>query len=178
MTDAMLERFISQYIEAQTLGAVQFTWHGGEALMRPLDFYRKAMELQRRYAGGKQIENCLQTNGLLLTDEWCRFLHDNNWLVGISIDGPQEFHDEYRRNRAGQPSFHRVMKAVRMLQAHGVEWNALAVVNDYNADHPVEFYRFFKEIGCITSSSPPSWSALPATGWLPSATAASWLRSR
>lgn len=148
MTDAMLERFISQYIEAQTLGAVQFTWHGGEALMRPLDFYRKAMELQQRYAGGKQIENCLQTNGLLLTDEWCRFLHDNNWLVGISIDGPQEFHDEYRRNRAGQQSFHRVMKAVRMLQAHGVEWNALAVVNDYNADHPVEFYRFFKEIGC------------------------------
>ena len=148
MSEEMLELFIKRYFEAQTEPQVMFTWHGGEALLRPVAFYRKAMELQRQYCGGRPVLNCLQTNGTLLTEEWCRFLRDNNWLVGLSIDGPQEFHDEYRRNRAGQPSFLKVMKAVHMLNAHGVEWNAMAVVNDYNADHPEEFYDFFKSIDC------------------------------
>ena len=148
MSEATLEEFTRQYIEAQTTPEVMFTWHGGEATMRPLDFYRKAVELQRRYAGGRLIANCLQTNATLLTDEWCRFLKENDWLVGVSIDGPQRFHDEYRRSRAGKPSFLNVMRGIQMLQRHGVEWNALAVVNDYNADYPVEFYRFFKNIGC------------------------------
>lgn len=173
MSDAMLERFIRQYIEAQTTGAVQFTWHGGEALMRPLEFYKKAIELQKRYAAGHEIVNSIQTNGLLMTDEWCRFLRDNNWLVGISLDGPQEFHDEYRRNRSGLPSWHRVMKAVRMMQHHGVEWNALAVVNDYNADYPEEFYDFFKEIGCkylqftpiVERLTPHGLAAVEETGY-------------
>ncbi len=148
MTDATLERYIRSYIEAQSVPDVQFVWHGGEAMLRPLDFYRRAMELQRRYGGGRHIENCLQTNGTLLNDEWCRFLRDNGWLVGISIDGPEEFHDEYRRTRDHKPTFHRVMRGIRMLQHYGVEWNALAVVNDYNADFPEDFYNFFKEIGC------------------------------
>lgn len=148
MSDATLERYIRDYIAAQTTEAVEFVWHGGEATMRPLDFFRKAMKLQRQYAGGHRIANCLQTNGTMLTDEWCRFLRENNWLVGISIDGPQEMHDEYRRTPAGKPTFLSVMKGIRLLQKHGVEWNAMAVVNDYNAAHPVEFYRFFKEIGC------------------------------
>lgn len=148
MNEATLEEFTRQYIEAQTTPEVMFTWHGGEATMRPLDFYRKAVELQRKYAGGRLIANCLQTNATLLTDEWCRFLKENDWLVGVSIDGPQRFHDEYRRSRAGKPSFLNVMRGIQMLQRHGVEWNALAVVNDYNADYPVEFYRFFKSIGC------------------------------
>lgn len=148
MSEAVLERFIKQYIESQTTDTVSFTWHGGEALLRPLEFYKKAMELQQRYAGGRRIENSLQTNGLLLTDEWCRFLHRNEWLVGLSIDGPQRFHDEYRRSADDRPSFMKVMGAVRMLQRHHVEWNAMAVVNDYNADYPLEFYRFFKNIGC------------------------------
>ena len=148
MSEATLEEFTRQYIEAQTTPEVMFTWHGGEATMRPLDFYRKAVELQRKYAGGRLIANCLQTNATLLTDEWCRFLKENDWLVGVSIDGPQRFHDEYRRSRAGKPSFLNVMRGIQMLQRHGVEWNALAVVNDYNADYPVEFYRFFKSIGC------------------------------
>lgn len=148
MSEATLEEFTRQYIEAQTTPEVMFTWHGGEATMRPLEFYRKAVELQRRYAGGRLIANCLQTNATLLTDEWCRFLKENDWLVGVSIDGPQRFHDEYRRSRAGKPSFLNVMRGIQMLQRHGVEWNALAVVNDYNADYPVEFYRFFKSIGC------------------------------
>ena len=148
MSDSMLELYTKRYLEAQTMGIVNFTWHGGEALMRPLSFYKRAMELQQKYAGGREIMNCLQTNGTLLDDEWCRFLRDNNWLVGVSIDGPQEFHDEYRRNRGGRPSFLNVMKGIRLLQKHGVEWNAMAVINDYNADYPLEFYNFFKDLGC------------------------------
>lgn len=148
MSEEMLDLFIRRYFEAQTTEDVCFTWHGGEALLRPLSFYKKAVELQKRYGGGRPILNCLQTNGTMLTDEWCRFLKENDWLVGISIDGPQEFHDEYRRNRAGVPSFLNVMRGIRLLNTHGVEWNAMAVVNDYNANHPEEFYDFFKSINC------------------------------
>lgn len=148
MSDELLEKFIREYIGSQTMHEVLFTWHGGETLMRPLSFYRKVVELQRQYAGGHAIDNCIQTNGTLLTDEWCEFFKENNWLVGISIDGPQEFHDEYRKNRSGRPSFAKVMQGIRLLNKHGVEWNAMAVVNDYNANYPLEFYHFFKEIGC------------------------------
>ena len=148
MSDELLEKFIEEYINSQTSPNVLFTWHGGETLMRPLSFYQKAVELQRKYARGRQIDNCLQTNGTLLTDEWCRFLHDNGWLVGISIDGPQEFHDEYRKNKQGRPSFVKVMQGINLLKKHNVEWNAMAVVNDYNADYPLEFYHFFKELDC------------------------------
>ena len=147
MSEATLEEFIKQYIAAQTTPEVIFTWHGGEATVRKLDFYRKALELQKKYGAGRNIINCLQTNATL-TDEWCLFLKRHDWLVGVSIDGPQEFHDEYRRMADGRPTFNAVMRGIKMLQSHGVEWNALAVVNDYNADYPVEFYRFFKEIGC------------------------------
>lgn len=148
MSEATLEEFIKQYIAAQTTPEVIFTWHGGEATVRKLDFYRKALELQKKYGAGRNIINCLQTNATLLTDVWCLFLKRHDWLVGVSIDGPQEFHDEYRRMADGRPTFNAVMRGIKMLQSHGVEWNALAVVNDYNADYPVEFYRFFKEIGC------------------------------
>lgn len=148
MSDELLERFIAEYIGAQTSPDVLFTWHGGETFMRPLSFYQKAVELQRKYARGRRIDNSIQTNGTLVTDEWARFLHDNQWLVGVSIDGPQEFHDEYRRNRQGAPSFRKVMQGINLLNKHQVEWNAMAVVNDYNADFPEDFYRFFKEIGC------------------------------
>ena len=148
MSDELLEKFIDEYINSQTMPQVLFTWHGGETLMRPLSFYKRAMELQRKYANGRTIDNCIQTNGTLLTDEWCRFFKDNNWLVGVSVDGPQEFHDEYRRNNIGAPSFHKVMRGINLLKKHGVEWNALAVVNDFNADYPLDFYHFFKEIEC------------------------------
>ena len=148
MSDSLLEKFTREYIQAQTMPEVMFTWHGGETLMRPLSFYKRAMELQRKYAGGRSIANSIQTNGTLLTDEWCEFFRENNWLVGVSIDGPQEFHDEYRRNRQGLPSFVKVMRGIRLLNKHGVEWNAMAVVNDFNADYPLEFYRFFKDIDC------------------------------
>lgn len=148
MSDELLEKFIHDYIAAQTTAEVLFTWHGGETLMRPLSFYKRVVELQRKHARGHLIDNCIQTNGTLLTDEWCTFFREQGWLVGVSIDGPQEFHDEYRRNRAGRPSFVQVMRGIRLLQRHGVEWNALAVVNDFNADYPLDFYRFFREIGC------------------------------
>ena len=148
MSDELLERFIREYINSQTIPQELFTWHGGETLMRPLSFYKRVVELQRQYANGRTIDNCIQTNGTLLTDEWCEFFRQHNWLVGVSIDGPQEFHDEYRRNRQGRPSFAKVMQGINLLKKHGVEWNGMAVVNDYNADYPLEFYHFFKEIGC------------------------------
>lgn len=148
ISDQTLETFIREYIEAQTTPSVLFSWHGGETLMRPVAFYRRALELQQKYARGRRIDNTIQTNATLLTDEWCRFFRDNNFLVGVSIDGPQEFHDEYRRTATGRPTFHKVMQGIRMLNRYGVEWNALAVVNDYNADYPLDFYHFFKDIGC------------------------------
>jgi uncharacterized protein len=143
MSDDLLDLFTRQYIEAQTMPEVLFTWHGGEPLLRPLSFYEKALELQRRYAGGRRTDNCIQTNGTLLNDEWCRFFRDNGFLVGISIDGPRRFHEPMRG-----ASFDRVLRGIDLLEKHGVEWNAMAVVNSQNVDCPVEFYRFFKSIGC------------------------------
>ena len=148
MSDEILEQFTREYIEAQTMSQVLFTWHGGEPLLRSIDFYRKALSLQQKYAGGRCIDNVIQTNGTLLTDEWCEFFAQNHWLVGISIDGPQPDHDHYRLTAAGKPSWKKVMQGIKLLKKHGVEWNAMAVVNAYNANHPLEFYRFFKENGC------------------------------
>ena len=148
MSDDMLEQFTREYIEAQTMPQVLFTWHGGEPLMRSIDFYKKALALQKKYANGKQIDNVIQTNGTLLTDEWCEFFAKNHWLVGISIDGPQEYHDHYRVTPAGKPSWEKVMQGISLLKKHRVEWNAMAVINAYNAEHPLEFYHFFRDNGC------------------------------
>lgn len=148
MSDSLLEHFVKQYIESQTTPNVLFLWHGGETMMRPLSFYQKALQLQKKYARGRMIDNAFQTNGTMLTDEWCRFFKENNWLVGVSIDGPKEVHNAYRQNRLGQPSFDQVMCGINLLNKHGVMWNAMAVVNDLNVKHPQEFYRFFKSIGC------------------------------
>ena len=148
MSDEMLEQFTREYIEAQTMPQVLFTWHGGEPLVRSIDFYKKALALQKKYARGRCIDNVIQTNGTMLTDEWCEFFAQNNWLVGISIDGPQEYHDHYRLTSTGNPSWQKVMHGIELLKKHHVEWNAMAVVNAYNADHPLEFYHFFKDNGC------------------------------
>lgn len=148
MSDEMLEQFTREYIEAQTMPQVLFTWHGGEPLMRSIDFYKKALALQKKYARGRRIDNVIQTNGTMLTDEWCEFFAQNNWLVGISIDGPQEYHDHYRLTTTGNPSWQKVIHGIELLKKHHVEWNAMAVVNAYNADHPLEFYHFFKDKGC------------------------------
>ena len=142
LDDALLETFTQQYIEAQTQREVLFTWHGGEPLLMPITYYERALALQQKYAGGHHIDNCLQTNGTLLTDEWCRFFRRNNFLIGVSIDGPELMHNHYRQQ------FHEVMRGIDLLQKHGVMWNAMATVNRFNADDPLGFYRFFKEIGC------------------------------
>lgn len=148
MSDELLEQFIKQYIESQTMQQIQFCWHGGETLMRPLSFYQKAMRLQQHYAQGRHIDNIIQTNGTMIDARWAKFFRDNGWLVGVSIDGPQEFHDEYRKSRTGKPSWHNVMRGIDCLNKYQVDWNAMAVVNDFNADYPIEFYQFFKSIGC------------------------------
>ena len=148
MDDGLLELYIKSYIESQTTDDVLFTWHGGEPLLKPRAFYEKALRLQQQYARGRMVSNSIQTNGTLLDDSWCEFFKTNGWLVGVSIDGPSVFHDEYRQNRHGEASFQRVMNGISRLNRYGVEWNALAVVNDFNADYPLEFYRFFRDIGC------------------------------
>lgn len=143
-----LELFTQQYIEMQTQREVLFTWHGGEPLTMPLEFYEKAVELQQKYANGHVVDNCLQTNGTLINDHFARFHRKNGWLVGVSVDGDESMHDAYRRTRGGKPSFSQVMKGIDTLNRHGVEWNAMAVVNNVNVKKPLQFYRFFKSIGC------------------------------
>jgi uncharacterized protein len=148
MSDELLEAFIRQYLEVQTQPEVLFTWHGGEPLLRPVSFYQKALQMQQRYAHGRTVDNCLQTNGTLLTDEWCSFLHDNRFLVGISIDGPQNLHDAYRQSSRHQSTWQQVMNAIELLNKYDVMWNAMATVNHLTADEPQRFYRFFRGIGC------------------------------
>ena len=146
MPDEILEIFTKQYIETQP-GNVLFTWHGGEPLLRGIDFYKRAFKLQKQYANGKYIENTIQTNGLLVTDEWCRFFKDNNILVGISIDGPEHVHDRYRRQKNGKATFSSVMETIERFRKYEVQFNNLSVVNDYSSRFPLEIYQFFKEIG-------------------------------
>ena len=148
MSDELLELFTRQYIEAQTMNEILFTWHGGEPLLRPVSFYEKAIRLQQQYGRGRTINNCFQTNGTLINDEWAAFFKRHNMLVGVSIDGPEPFHDAYRRSRGGEPTFAQVMRGIEILNRHGVDWNAMAVVNNLNAEAPLAFYHFFKEIGC------------------------------
>lgn len=148
MSDDLLEKFIKEYIEAQPTDEVMFTWHGGEPTLLPVSYYEKVVRLQQRYAQGRRIFNSLQTNGTLITKEWCQFFFRNHFLVGVSIDGPADYHDPYRRTPTGKGSFDAVMKGILLLNRYHVEWNALAVVNDRNVNHPLEFYNFFKHIHC------------------------------
>ena len=148
MSDDLLERLTRDYINSQPTSEVLFTWHGGEPLLRPLSFYRRALAMQQRYADGRRIRNCIQTNGTLLTHDWCRFLCDNDFLVGISIDGPQAEHDAYRMDKNGLPSFDGVMRGIDLLNQYGVQWNGMAVVNRQNARRPLSFYNFFRRLGC------------------------------
>lgn len=149
MSDQTLELFIKEYMRAQTTSEVLFIWHGGEPLLRPMAFYERAIELQQRYAEGRRVDNCIQTNATLLDDQWCQFLAKHRFLVGVSIDGPREMHDAMRKNHNGDSSFRDVIRGIRLLEKHRVEWNAMATVNAANVEHPREFYRFFRdELGC------------------------------
>lgn len=147
MTDDVLENYVRQYIQAQEVPEVTFAWQGGEPTLMGVDFFRKAVELQKKYAAGKKIINTLQTNGTLLDDEWCEFFTANDFLVGLSIDGPRELHDFYRVDKKDQPTFDKVMKGLEFLQKHKTEFNTLTVVNRKNSQHPLKVYHFLKEIG-------------------------------
>ncbi|MBM3492886.1 MAG: anaerobic sulfatase maturase [Armatimonadetes bacterium] len=147
MSDEVLERYIRDYIEAQEVPEVNFAWQGGEPTLLGVRFFRKVVELQRKHARGKRISNAMQTNGTLLDDEWCRFLHEHEFLVGLSLDGPRELHDAYRRDKRDRPSFDNVMRGLDLMQKHRVEFNTLTVVNRLNSHQPLEVYRFLKQAG-------------------------------
>ncbi|MCP9889408.1 anaerobic sulfatase maturase [Cyanobium sp. ATX 6A2] len=147
MSEEVLATYIAQYVAAQPTPVVEFVWHGGEPTLLGLDFFRRVVELQQPHRASKTIRNVLQTNALLLDDDWCQFFKANDFFIGVSLDGPEEIHDRYRKDRRGQGTFERVMRGVRLLQQHGVEFNALACVGRDTAHHPLEVYRFFKQAG-------------------------------
>ena len=149
MSDELLEEFTKQFIQAHQVPIVTFTWQGGEPTLMGLDFYKKALRFQKKYAGGKTIENAFQTNGTRLNDDWCKFFNDNKILVGISIDGAEHNHDHYRKTVSGGPSFKKAMKGIELLQKHKVEFNTLSCVNSYNVRYASETYRFLKSIGSV-----------------------------
>jgi uncharacterized protein len=146
MSDAVLESYTRQYITAQQVPLAAFAWQGGEPTLMGMEFFEKALAFQRKYAPpGMCIENTLQTNGTLLDDEWCTFLKHNDFLVGISLDGPQPLHDAYRKDKGGAGSFGRVMHGVELLKKYGVDYNILSCVHAANADYPLEVYRFLRD---------------------------------
>ena len=166
MTDALMERYVAQTVEAQRVPHVTLAWQGGEPTLMGLDFYRRARAVEDAHVpAGMHVERTIQTNGVLLDDEWAAFLAENDYLVGLSIDGPRELHDVYRHDKAGGPVFDRVIAAARRLQAHGVDFNVLCTVNAANADRPLDVYRFFRDelearylqfIPIVEIASPPT----------------------
>lgn len=147
MSPEVLERYVREYIAAQPGDEVHFAWQGGEPTLLGVDYFRKVVELQNRFADGRTITNALQTNGTLLDDEWGTFLREQRFLVGLSIDGPRELHDAYRVDRGKKPTFDRVMAGRECLKRHQVEFNTLTVVNRLNAKKPLEVYRFLRRFG-------------------------------
>ena len=146
MSDEVLENYISQLIGSHRTDAVTVSWQGGEPTLMGVGFYRRAIQLQEKYRRpGMTFENTLQTNGTLLNDEWCEFFRENDFLIGISMDGPRELHDTHRVDKRGRPTFDRVMRGLRLLQKHGVETNVLVTVNRINGSYPLEVYRFLRD---------------------------------
>ncbi len=147
MSDEVLEKYVRGYIESQTVPEINFAWQGGEPTLLGVDFFKKVVSFQKKYADGKKINNAFQTNGTLLDDEWCDFLAKNNFLIGLSVDGPKALHDTYRVDKGQKPTFDKVMEGLALLKKHHVEFNTLTVVNRANSKKPLEVYRFLKEIG-------------------------------
>lgn len=147
MSEQMLEHFIKEYIAANDVRDVFFNWHGGEPLLAGLDFYRKAMAFQKKYADGKHIHNTLQTNATLITREWAEFFRANNFLIGVSLDGPQNVHDRYRGGKGGASVFDRVIKGIMELYRAGVQYNVMATVNRQSEGRGLEIYQFLKSAG-------------------------------
>lgn len=146
MSDDVLRNYIKNYIASQPTAEVEFAWQGGEPTMAGLPFFKKALIYQQRFSKGKTIRNSLQTNGVLLDEQWCKFLKENNFLVGLSVDGPEELHNAYRVTKTGQPTFKMVMRAVELLHKYAVDFNTLTVVNNINVKHPKAVYEFLKSI--------------------------------
>jgi uncharacterized protein len=146
MADKLLDEYIKQMIDSQKVPEVNISWQGGEPTMMGLDFFKKSIELEKKYQKpGTTIVNTIQTNGILINDEWCKFFKENNFLVGLSIDGPKELHDSYRVDKAGHGSFDKVVKAARLMQKYDVDFNVLTTVHAHNAAYPLEVYRFFRD---------------------------------
>jgi len=147
MREEVLESYIRQYIEAHDSPVVHFAWQGGEPTLLGVDYFRRLVEIQKKYANGKRIQNAFQTNGVLLSDSWAQLFVEHNFLIGISIDGPRELHDRYRVDKGGQPTFDRVIRGIETMKQNGVEFNTLTTVHRGNADFPLDVYRFLKENG-------------------------------
>ena len=147
MTEEMLEEVVREYIAANDVPEVTFNWHGGEPLVLGIDFYKKAIEFEQKYAGGKIIHNTIQTNGTLLNREWTSLFRKHNFLVGISIDGPQDIHDRYRKDKGRNPSFDKVIRGIGLLYSAGVEFNTMSTVNKASEGRGLEVYQFLKSIG-------------------------------
>jgi uncharacterized protein len=146
MSEETLEAYIKQLIETHRANQVTVAWQGGEPTLMGVDFYRKAIEYQEKYRRpGMTFENTMQTNGTLLDDEWCQFFKENNFLIGLSLDGPRHLHDVHRVDKGGAPTFDKVMRGLRLLQKHGVEYNILVTVNRITGDYPLEIYRFLRD---------------------------------
>ena len=161
MSDDVLASFITNYIASQPTPVVEFVWQGGEPTLLGIDFFKRVIELQKPYTRQKTISNSLQTNGTMLTDEWCEFLKKHNFMTGISLDGPKEIHDRYRRDRNGKGSFDQVMRGLRLLQKHKVEYNILACVARETANQPLDVYRFFRDEGIEFIQFSPVVERLP-----------------
>jgi len=161
MPDNVLRAFVTNYITSQPTPVVEFVWQGGEPTLLGVDFFKRVVELQKPFEKRKTITNSLQTNGTLLDDKWCRFLKKHNFMVGISLDGPKEIHDRYRRNRKGHGSFDQVMRGLKLLQKHQVEYNILACVARETARRPLEVYHFFKKEGAAFIQFSPVVERLP-----------------
>ena len=147
MSDDLLEEYVKQYIDAQQVPEVTFAWQGGEPTLMGLEFFQKAVELQKKHQKpDTRIFNSLQTNGTLLDADWCRFFHENDFLIGLSLDGPRALHDAYRVDKGGKPTFDAVMGAAEMMRVHEVEFNILTTVHAANAEHPLEVYRFMRDV--------------------------------
>ncbi|HXE53126.1 MAG TPA: anaerobic sulfatase maturase [Tepidisphaeraceae bacterium] len=163
MSDEVLDRYVRQYIEQQDAPEINFAWQGGEPTLLGVEFFRRAVELQKQYADGKIIHNAIQTNGTLLDDAWGAFLHENGFLVGLSIDGPRELHDAYRVDKQQRGTFDDVMRGLDVLRKHRVEYNTLTVVNRFNSQKPLDVYRFLRQVGSGFIQFIPLVERLPQT---------------
>ncbi|MBM4153031.1 MAG: anaerobic sulfatase maturase [Kiritimatiellaceae bacterium] len=161
MTDEVLESYVKQYCESQNTPELQFAWQGGEPTLMGIDFFRKAVEFQKKYAAGRPVENAFQTNGTLIDNDWCKFLAKEDFLIGLSLDGPRHIHDRFRVDRGGKPTFDRVMKALKLMKAHRVKFNTLTCVTRQNAPHAVEMYEFLKNSGSTFFQFIPIIERLP-----------------